>query len=133
VIPNVKKARALGFLIRKIKETLRADEAAVRRSVVDHIDTFNTLAIPRGYVHVDSDGLVHVVCIRHKQTASVTGGEFKPKPFGTEVTFSADVIWDFDPPTGLWRTLKDRTGEFERYCPIKCGGIPAVKPKNNKE
>lgn len=117
--PVAEKARALGFLIRKIKEVQKADEASVRRTVADYVETFNALTIPKGYVYIDPDGLVHVVVIRQGMVKKQAD-----RPFGTEMQFSADVIWDFDPVTGLWNTFKDRTGVFQSLCPMKCGGIP---------
>jgi hypothetical protein len=121
--PNADKARTLAFLIRKIRNVMRAEmTVADSVEIADYVETFNALSIPRGYVYVDPDGLVHVVVVRQGLVKKQV-----QHPFGTEIGFSADVIWDFDPVTGLWNTFKDRMGTFESLCPIKCGGIPTVK------
>lgn len=128
------KARMLGFLLRKIKEAQRAPEASVRRTVADYVETFNALSLPKCYLYVDPDGLCHVVHINCK---SKRAEGFKPgdlAAFGgavgsSEVQFGADVIWDFNPQTGIWNTTKDRTGDFQALCPMKCGGIPERKVK----
>ena len=108
------KSRMLAELVREIR---RVKPSAVRD---DYVNTFNALTIPRGYLYIDPDGLVHVVMLRKG-----TQGPPALPSFGSAVAHSADVIWDFDPVTGLWNTLKDRTGDFEKLCPIKCGGIPS--------
>jgi len=127
VEPFAKKSRLAHQLIREIK---RVQPGELRD---DYVAWFNTLTLPRAYLYVDPDGLCHVVNIRCK-TQRAEGlrpgnlnfmGASTSTPGGAGVGHSADVIWDFDPVTGLWTTLKDRTGDFERLCPIKCGGIPS--------
>lgn len=94
----------------------------------DHVETFNALMLPRAYVHVAEDGLVHVIVIKFAVDIDNSRPEtFATRPLPIGVQHSADVIWRFDPGTGLWNTLKDKTGAFSSLCPIKCGGIPTVK------
>ena len=76
---------------------------------------FNTLMLPRGYMYVDPHGLLHVVLIavheRHDPNdpqAWITSRARLPH----EVSYIADVIWAYDPSTRIWRTVKDRTGEY---------------------
>jgi len=110
----------LMWLVRQMKEASGADEASVRRQVPDFVATFNALSLPRGYAYVDPDGLVHVILIRF-----VGDRQSGTLPIG--VDNAADVIWHFNPTTGMWVVVKDRTGKFARASPIRCGGFPSVK------
>lgn len=111
------KARMLGWLINKIR---RLGPGAGR----DCIETFNALTIPRGYIYIDPDDMIHVVMLQQ----GAMGEPLKLLDFGVFVAHEADFVWCFDPATGMWNVLKDRTGAFESLCPIKCGGIPAKNP-----
>jgi hypothetical protein len=123
------KSRTFAALIRTIKQCLTAD--GLRSSIPDYVATFNALALPKCYMYVDPNDLVHVVFIDNRQR-SLEGDERAALPLpklglGMQVEVSADVIWNFQPQTGMWRVTKDRTGDFQSLCPIKCGGMPEVK------
>jgi len=123
------KSRTFATLIRTIKECFKDDR--LRSGIPDYVATFNALALPKCYLYVDPDDLVHVVFIDSRPRA-LEGDERDALPLpkiglGMQVQFSADVIWNFRPQTGMWTIAKDRTGDFESLCPIKCGGMPEVK------
>jgi hypothetical protein len=126
VEPLAKKSRLALQLIREIKRVIPSELRD------DYVAWFNTLTLPRAYLYVDPDGLCHLVNIRCKtqraeglKPGNLTMLAGSSSPGGMGIQHSADVIWDFDPVTGIWMTTKDRTGDFERLCPIKCGGIPS--------
>jgi hypothetical protein len=121
------KAFFLQELVRQIHRTASGKERN------DYIETFNALMLPKAYVHVDDADLVHIVVI--KFTSSINGDDsstFTLAALPLGVQHHADIIWRFDPATGLWNTLKDRTGDFSSLCPIKCGGIPTVKARQQE-
>jgi hypothetical protein len=113
------KARVLTYIIRQLRNGLSDEDVA------ECVSTFNALSIPRGYIYVDSDRVIHVVMIRRGMVNAAPAFT----SFSAGVIYGADVVWDFDPVSGTWLTLKDRTELYESLCPIKCGGIPTVKPQ----
>lgn len=88
------------------------------------VDAFNVLALPKGYVYVDPDTLVHVImiqCTRDIKPVSDNPeaiGRLMINQLGTGVAHTADVVWHFDPVERSWVTVKDRTGDFQARCPI---------------
>lgn len=76
------------------------------------VDSFNALAIPNGYVHVDRDDVIHVVII-WCETAELDDGRITHQ-LGVAVAFAADVIWHFDPQCQRWKVIKGRYGVLER-------------------
>ena len=116
-------------LLRTIKQCFKDDR--LRSDIPGYVATFNALALPRCYVYIDPDDLVHVVFI-DTRCGQLKGDQHAALPLpqlglGMQVEFTADVIWNFQSQTGMWTTTKDRTGVFESLCPIKCGGMPEVK------
>jgi hypothetical protein len=115
------KARQLGYIIRLIRTKLSdqlpigvyAGSRFADAYLDDLVACFNVLTLPRGYVYVDKEArLIHLVLIDLKNSLP-----------GMMINHEADVVWRFNPTTGLWNTTKDRTGLFEPLCPIKAGGI----------
>lgn len=122
-----------------------ASDPPLRGGIAEYVAMFNALSLPSGYVYVDKDMLVHLVFIDMKNVRDDVGDKKsvalapgnvytysgRKSKIGSssslELEFSADVIWNFRPETGIWTTTKDRTGDFESLCPIKCGGMPEVK------
>ena len=119
------KSLFLGHLLRKIN-LIRSttSEVSVKQSVTDLVNTFNALALPKGYVYICPDDMIHVVMINNSLN-STSLQESIPLAYklGSQVSHEADIIWDFEPMTGLWRTLKDRTGILSSLCPMKFGGF----------
>lgn len=134
------KARLISFFMNKICDCVRGDDLT-RLSTREWVDTFNALMIPKCYVYVDNDWLIHVVMIKGGSTdlhtrryfTAIQGytklGQYTFLP--STIAHTADVIWNFNATTGMWTTLKDRTGEFEKHCPIKFGGIPERKANDS--
>lgn len=97
------------------------------------VATFNALTLPSAYLYVDPDMLCHVVMIKSAVSDKEIKRHYPHFPMSMEVSHSADVIWTFDPATGIWNTLKDRTGDFERICPLKCGGVGQGIPSKEEQ
>ena len=120
-VPQIgEKSRMLMTCISRIKKS-------TDRTVIDDlVATINTLTIPRSYTYVDPDGHIHIVLIENasmmknldnwEKRARILGGMF----------YSVDVVWRFNPQSGVWNVIKDRTGVYESLCPMKCGGISAT-------
>jgi hypothetical protein len=121
------KVLHLNALIEVIK---RAGWNDSRCNVGDLIAEFNALMLPKGYVHVDESGLVHLVLIGNRLAKHGVSDNRVRWSFSLPAAalYTADVVWQFEPLTGLWDVLKDRTGVFQPLCPIKCGGCPAKTP-----
>lgn len=117
--------------MRTIKQCIT--EPGLHSDIASYVATFNALMLPKGYMYVSDDMLVHLVIIDMKNEPA---GGLKPGTLtsiagstsgGFGLFHGADVIWKFRPQTGIWTTTKDHTGNFESLCPIKCGGMPEVK------
>ena len=112
------KSQALGDIMVRIKRAISTDGIAGPH-VLDLVATFNALSLPKGYVYIDPDGLIHYVRI----VASLLDSRKERTLPPTQVQYTADVIWCFDAIDGTWTVIKDRTGDFEKLAPIKCGGM----------
>jgi hypothetical protein len=102
------KNKFLGNLIFRIKQASPEGRS-------DLLETFNALTLPK-YFMVLTDDMIHLVYIG-KETVELSR-------LPTMLSHTADVIWHFEPFTGIWNIAKDRTGSFQSLCPIKMGGIP---------
>lgn len=88
------------------------------------VSTFNSLSLPKSYIYVDSDMLVHYVQI----DISINEAQIPRFVGTTTVHDAADVIWKFDAFNGVWTTFKDQTGpdgtgRFSKVSPVSHGGI----------
>jgi len=121
------KSQLLAKIIRQLKSLPPLTERKLEQSSFDRRDelvaTFNALALPKYYIYVDDDWLCHVVMIK----CSLGADKSYYASLSAATTYSADVIWNFDSDTGMWNTLKDRTGDFEKLCPMKFGSLPVQR------
>jgi len=118
------RSRMLIECYRRIRRTTDSDE------VDDLVTTINALTIPRSYTYVSpDDGQIHLVVIEDASIMRMLerGGRM---PAG--LMSGADVVWRFEPQSGVWNVIKDRTGIYESLCPIKCGGIPLTVQRGYK-
>lgn len=111
-----KRAKQAATLIMRIKSRVGS-----HMPTKTQVTLINVLLLPHGYVYVDEHGLVNLVVIN---------GPKLIRPTSLSLMHYADVYWHFQPATGEWNVIKDRTGSLDALCPIKFGGIPAVKAVN---
>src|SRR5271157_4760968 len=122
----------LGEKARMLIECYYRIKRATDRAVVDDlVTTINTLTIPRSYTFVDHAGQIHVVMIENASMMK-RFEDWGRLSLPTRLMHSADVVWRFNPQSGIWNVVKDRTGVYESLCPMKCGGIPVSVQRGPK-
>jgi len=110
--PIDKREAMNNFVLSRLLQRARRASSVKERD--EMVSIFNALSIPDRYMHVDGDGLVHIVLVlRHRSSTAAI------------IMHSADVVWTFDPPTGTWNVLKDRKGNIAPLCPMRFGGLAA--------
>jgi hypothetical protein len=97
-------------LVHWVREAMAGDDEAIHN--------FNSVMMPRlQFIARDPDGLVHLVRIKQLSTLDDALGTWDRLP--KEITHLIGFAWIFDPTTGLWHIVKDRTGVYESLSPIK--------------
>ncbi len=89
------KARVLTRVIPRIK-SLASDVRSNEAGLSELIDTVNALLLPKGWVGIDADGMLHVTYVARedeRQNVKLLTNPFFTGP--TALAYSADFIWEY--------------------------------------
>lgn len=106
---------------RTTQETL-TDWVRRAKDDVEALHNFNAVMMPRFLFLALESTTLHLVWVRALSGAvSPTARETWLDEIRAPMAWPAiaDVVWIFDPLTGYWHNIKDRTGLFSSLSPIK--------------
>lgn len=127
--PIAGAARAITKAMAQISN-LRHDVPNNRGRLVELVNTVNALLIPRGWVGIDADGMLHVTYVAREddRPSGFTSAEVVGRP--ASVAHQADFVWEYSATTRTVRCTKCRDGSFAhgevRTCDGPVKGPPAL-------
>lgn len=121
------KSRVLGDVIRRIVRCCHSGITvpSTYDECTDLVNTFNALALPKGFVHVNAEAQVHLVRFVAPRSTGVRQAFFV-HGWSMGMLCEFDFVWDFDQLGRKWYVVKDRSGVFERLCPIVGDSVPTL-------
>jgi len=118
------KARYITYCVQELSR-LKGDPQKNRARLNELVSTANALLIPRSWVGVDEEGLLHVTYTRVKgergkpdaPTNSPILNTYRNGP--SILMFSADRAWSYDQIAGTYTCIKSRDGEIGHVYPSR--------------
>jgi hypothetical protein len=118
-----KRSKFIGQFISSISQ-LKFDPKANHTRLNQLVDAVNTLLVPKAWIGIDSDGLLHVT---YMTTERRDGGGEMWKPGPLSLILNVDFAWEYIPWEQAYRCLKCRTGDFSTGQIVKA--IDTVDPQ----
>lgn len=88
---------------------LKYDVGSCAADLTRLVDTVNALLVPKAWIGINDEGLLHVTYMTTERT-SFNGGMWKPGP--VSLMMHADYAWEYVPWEQSYRCLKCRTDKF---------------------
>ena len=113
------RARMIGWAMQRICG-LKGDPQKNREQLDELVSMANALLIPRSWVGVDDEGLLHVTYTRVKndpKSGAAIMGTARNGP--SALIFSADRAWSYDQVAGTYTCIKSRDGETGHVYPSR--------------
>jgi len=113
------KARYITYCVQELSR-LKGDPQKNRARLNELVSMVNALLIPRSWVGVDNEGLLHVTYSRVKigpKHGEIIIGTARNGP--SALIFSADRAWSYDQIAGTYTCIKSRDGEIGHVYPSR--------------
>ena len=102
---------------------LRHDVVRNRAKIIDLVDAVNALLIPRGWVGIDADGLIHVTYVVRsddKPRFVMVDGSVPGRPMA--LSHHADFVWEYSVLSRTVVCVKCRDGSVKEGDTRACDG-----------
>lgn len=97
---------------------LRQNAERNRAALKDSVDTVNALLMPKAWIGIDANGLLHVTYVIGMSVTDAVSAQHKILP--TKLGFVADYIWAFRPWNSTVECIKSREATFKHGEIVPC-------------